>query len=141
MAPVVADIDQLSEAISHATAPAFMLGAVAGFLSILIARLERIGDRRRALRSNDGRLDSSLAMLEVSYSRRMLLLSRAIFFAVLSALVTAALLIAAFIAALVGAGHARVAAMLFTIALVLLMVALVDLTREIRIYMATMSLD
>ena len=50
MAPVVADIDQLSEAISHATAPAFMLGAVAGFLSILIARLERIGDRRRALR-------------------------------------------------------------------------------------------
>jgi hypothetical protein len=35
---VVADIDQLSSAISHATAPAFMLGAVAGFLSILIAR-------------------------------------------------------------------------------------------------------
>jgi hypothetical protein len=141
MAPVVADIDQLSTAISHATAPAFMLGAVAGFLSILIARLERIGDRRRALRSNDGALDSSLATVDASYSRRMLLLSRAIFFAVLSALVTAALLIAGFIAALVGAGHARVVATLFTIALALLMAALVDLTREIRIYMTTMNLD
>jgi len=47
---VVGDIDHLSAAISHATAPAFMLGAVAGFLSILIARLERIADRNRALR-------------------------------------------------------------------------------------------
>jgi hypothetical protein len=42
---VVTDIDHLSEAISHATAPAFMLGAVAAFLSILIARLERIADK------------------------------------------------------------------------------------------------
>jgi hypothetical protein len=72
-------MDQLSTAIAHATAPAFMLGAVAGFLSILIARLERIGDRRRALRSNDGTLDTSLSTVETSYSRRMLLLSRATF--------------------------------------------------------------
>jgi hypothetical protein len=32
MTAVVADIDELSSAIAHATAPAFMLGAVAGFL-------------------------------------------------------------------------------------------------------------
>ena len=57
---VVADIDQLSAAISHATAPAFMLGAVAGFLSILIARMERIVDRNRSLRAGD------LASLEPS---------------------------------------------------------------------------
>ena len=50
---LVADIDQLSTAISHATALAFMLGAVAAFLSILIARLERVGDEQRALRSAD----------------------------------------------------------------------------------------
>jgi hypothetical protein len=56
-------------------------------------------------------------------------------------LVTAALLIAGFIAALVGAGHARLVATLFTIALALLMAALIDLTPEIRVYMATMSLD
>ena len=48
---VVADIDTLSSAISHATAPAFMLGAVAAFLSILISRMERTVDRNRALHS------------------------------------------------------------------------------------------
>ena len=50
---LVTDIDHLSLAISHATAPAFMLGAVAGFLSILIARLERVADKIRALRAPD----------------------------------------------------------------------------------------
>ena len=54
---LVADIDHLSEAISHATAPAFMLGAVAAFLSILIARLERIADKNKALRESDAHRD------------------------------------------------------------------------------------
>ena len=50
---LITDIDQLSVAISHATAPAFMLGAVAGFLTILIARLERVADKSKALRLSD----------------------------------------------------------------------------------------
>ena len=52
-AVVVTDIDHLGLVISHATAPAFMLGAVAAFLSILIQRMERISDRIRALRADD----------------------------------------------------------------------------------------
>ena len=140
---VVADIDQLSSAISHATAPAFMLGAVAGFLSILIARFERIGDRNRALRSAEGgAVEPSLReAITACYARRMDLLSRAIYFAVLSALVTAALLIGAFFSALIGIGHAGVVAMMFVVALALLMVSLVELTREIRVHKATMHLD
>jgi hypothetical protein len=51
------DFDHLSSAISHATAPAFMLGAVAGFLSILISRMERIVDRLRANGGDDGGQD------------------------------------------------------------------------------------
>jgi hypothetical protein len=143
MTPVVADIDQVSVAIAHATAPAFMLGAVAGFLSILIARLERIGDRARALRSSDlGRDDpSTTEAMVVSYARRMRLLSRAIFFAVLSAVMTAALLISAFVAALFGAAHARIVATMFAISLALLMAALLELAREVRIYMAGTLLD
>ena len=50
---VVTDVDHLGSAISHATAPAFMLGAVAAFLSILIQQMERISDRLRALRAGD----------------------------------------------------------------------------------------
>jgi hypothetical protein len=50
----------------------------------------------------------------------MVLLSRAICFAVLSALVTAAFLIGAFVAALEGVGHAGLVAMMFAVSLALL---------------------
>ena len=137
---LIADIDHLSEAISHATAPAFMLGAVAAFLSILIARLERIADKNRALRSSDSTLDPS-NKLSAAFGRRMELLSRAIYLAVLSALATSALLILAFLAGLLGIGHGRVVATMFVLALMLLMGALVHLAREIRVYMAYMHLE
>jgi len=139
---VVADIDQLSAAISHATAPAFMLGAVAGFLSILIGRMERIVDRNRALQSGGEALDPSIRdAIAKSFARRMALLGRAIYFAVLSALVTAALLISAFAAALLGVGHAGIVALMFVVALALLMASLIELTLEIRVHLATMGLD
>jgi hypothetical protein len=140
---VVADIDHLSTAISHATAPAFMLGAVAAFLSVLISRMERIMDRKRALQSGGfDTLDPSLKdAIAKSFARRLQLLSRAVYYAVLSALITAALLIGAFLAALAGVGHGGIMAAMFVVALALLMVSLVELTREIRVHMATMHLD
>ena len=142
MTPVL-EINQLSEAISHATAPAFMLGAVAGFLSILIARMERIAERNRALRSPDlGAVDLAVRdAIAAAFARRMVLLSRAIYFAVLSALVTAALLISAFLAALAGIGHGGIVALMFAGSLALLMASLIELTREIRVHMASMHLD
>jgi hypothetical protein len=138
---LVPDIDTLSSAISHATAPAFMLGAVAGFLSILVSRLERIADKSRALRSTDAGGGDPSGTLAASFLRRMILLSRAIYFAVLSALVAAALLVAAFLAALVGIGHGQIIALMFVVSLALLMAALVELAREIRIHMANMHLE
>ena len=139
---VVPDIDHLSSAITHATAPAFMLGAVAGFLSILTVRLERILDRNRALQAEGVALEASVKeTVAKSFSRRMALLSNAIYLAVLSALVTATLLIAAFAAALTGLGHGAIVAVLFTVALGLLMASLVQFAREIRLQMATMHLD
>jgi hypothetical protein len=137
---LVTDIDHLSQAISHATAPAFMLGAVAAFLSILIARLERVADKLRALRTSDASLDPT-GVVAASFARRMELLTRAIYFAVLSALLTAGLLIAAFLAALAGIGHGQIVALLFACALGLLMASLVDFTREMRVYMAHMHLE
>jgi Protein of unknown function (DUF2721) len=71
----------------------------------------------------------------------MELLGWAIYFAVLSALVTAALLIAAFLAALVGVAHGGIVATMFVVALALLMASLANLAREIRVHMATMGLD
>jgi hypothetical protein len=137
---LVTDIDHLREAISDATAPAFMLGAVAGFLSILVSRLERVIDQSRVLRAADAAIDQS-RILAAAFSRQMFLLSRAIYFAVLSGLITAALLIGAFLTALAGIGHGRIAALLFTAALALLMAALVEFAREIRVRMVHMHLE
>jgi hypothetical protein len=71
----------------------------------------------------------------------MALLSRAIYFAVLSALMTAALLIGAFLTALFGIGHGQLVAAMFAAALALLMASLVELTRAIRVHMAHMHLE
>ena len=117
-----------------------MLGAVAGFLSILISRLERVVDRSHALRAADAAIDPS-GTLAAAFSQQMFLLSRAIYFAVLSALITAALMISAFITAIAGFGHGRIVAVLFTAALLLLMASLVDLTREIRVRMVHVHLE
>ncbi len=114
---------------------------MAGFLSILIARLERVADKIRALRAVDVAVADPSGAIAASFSRRLELLSRAIYFAVLSALVTAAFLIAAFVAALDGVGHARLVAMMFAVSLGLLVAALIELTREIRVCMANMHLE
>jgi hypothetical protein len=139
MLPAAPDLDHLTAAISHATAPAFMLGAVAGFLSVLVSRMERIHDRIRTLRANavEGVPDETSAAL----SRRFAHLNRAIYFAVLSGLCTAALLIVAFACALLGISHTTGVALMFIIALILLMSSLVELTREVRMSLRTMHLD
>ena len=121
---VVADIDHLSLAITHATAPAFMLGAVAGFLSILIARMERVIDRNRALQSGDAAAADPSLRQALGKARAPRDASRpAIYFSVLSALVTAMLLIAAFLAALAGISHGGIVAAMFVVALALLMIS------------------
>ena len=138
---VVTDIDHLGLVISHATAPAFMLGAVAAFLSILIQRMERLSDRIRALRAGDSSGADTKQVLLPTLERRVMLLGRAIYFGVLSALVTSALLIAAFASALLGVGHGAIVAIMFVLALGLLMTCLVNLALEIRIQLATIGLD
>ena len=49
MSPDTLTINQFSLVISQAAAPAFLLGAVASFLSVLTSYLHRIIDRSRAI--------------------------------------------------------------------------------------------
>ena len=46
---VVADLQHLSQIISEATAPAFLLGAVCGLLGLLMSRFSRVLERIRAV--------------------------------------------------------------------------------------------
>jgi Protein of unknown function (DUF2721) len=129
------NLDQLSQVISHATAPAFLLGAVAGFVSILITRMNGIIDRIRSLNmiADD---DSPRARLKTDLPRlrhRAQLMNQAVYLAIGSGISTTVLVILAFASAFVGMRHEPLAGLLFVVALGLLGAALVAFAREVRI--------
>jgi Protein of unknown function (DUF2721) len=129
------NLDQLSQVISHATAPAFLLGAVAGFVSILITRMNGIIDRIRSLNmiADD---DSPRARLKTDLPRlrhRAQLMNQAVYLAIGSGISTTVLVILAFASAFVGMRHEPLAGLLFGVALGLLGAALVAFAREVRI--------
>jgi len=124
-------ISHLSQVISQAIAPAFILGAASGFISVLVTRLNRIVDRSRLLSTTS---ESTEAQVELSrLTARASLINRALFWAVTSALVTIALMITAFTAAFFEFQHERAVSILFILALVLFGASLVNFGREIRI--------
>ena len=49
VAPETPTLTQLSQVIAEVTAPAFMMGAIAGFASLMAMRLHRILDRSHML--------------------------------------------------------------------------------------------
>ena len=126
---------QLSQVIAQVTAPSFLLGAVAAFISLLIARMNRIIDRSQALNaiSDD---DAPRAHLKIDIPRlrrRAALLNKAILFSTISAIVTSLLVIAAFVCAFYNLQHEYAVALLFVISLGFFTISLVDLGREVRI--------
>ena len=131
----VAPISHIAEVISQSVAPAFILGAVSGFTSVLVTRLNRIIDRCRVLAAEDSdqgaqrpdRVDIGVL------NRRAALINRAIFYAVCSALVTILLMVVAFVEAFFEIAHERAIAVFFVVALGLFGTALVSFGREIRI--------
>jgi hypothetical protein len=126
---------QLSQVIAQVTAPSFLLGAVAAFISVLIARMNRIIDRSQALHAI-GDDDPSRAGLKTDIprlKRRAALLNRAILFSGLSAIVTSVVVIVAFVSAFLNFQHEYGVAVLFVLALGFFTASLVDLVREVRI--------
>jgi hypothetical protein len=128
-------ITQLSQVIGQVTAPAFLLGAVAAFISVLVSRMNRIIDRSQALNAiRDD--DASKAHLKSDIPRlrrRAALLNSAILFSAVSAIVTSLLVIVAFVCAFYNLRHEYGVAVLFVVALGFFTVSLVYLVREARI--------
>ena len=121
--------EQLSQIISQATAPAFLLGAMAGLISVLVGRLNRIVDRSNALAAGPNEDPARGQLLE----RRAKLVNKAIEFAVISGIFTTLLVLIAFASAFLGVGHAYGAAFLFMLALGSFGVSLIYLWLEVRI--------
>jgi len=127
--------DRLSQVIAHAIAPAFVLGAVASFTGILSIRLNTIIERIRVLNAlpKEGQDASFLRADLPRLKRRAELTNRAILYAVISGAISAALLIVAFVCAFLGIEHVYGAGIMFVIALLFLVAALIVFAFEVRI--------
>src|SRR4249920_1105988 len=94
-------LGEIGHVIQLAIAPVFLLTAVATIINVLVGRLSRSIDRRRALAAALPRLEGELASIarqEVDFEvRRIALIYRAITMAVLSALLVVLLITIAFI--------------------------------------------
>ena len=110
----VPDVGQLSQVMSQATAPAFVLGAVAGFVSILLGRMTTVLDRIRSLNeiAEDDRARAHLKSDIPRLQRRASLLNSAVRLALLSGMCTALLLVVGFASAFLKLQHEYGAAVL-----------------------------
>jgi len=126
---------QLSQVISQVTAPAFLLGAVAAFVSVLISRMNRIIDRSQALNaiSDDDKTKATLKSDVPRLKQRAALLNKAILFATISAIITSLLVIVAFVSAYFNMAHEYGVAALFILALGFFTASMVNLARETSI--------
>jgi hypothetical protein len=135
MIPEMPSVSQLSQVISQAAAPAFLLGALAAFIALLISRLNRIIDRTIALNAIDdddvarSRLKADIPRL----LRRSAMINRAIFWAVIGSITITLMVIVAFVSAFFGIQHERGVAVLFLVSLGAFVVSLIDFARELRI--------
>ena len=133
--PDTPSVSQLSQVIAQAIAPAFILGALAAFISLLMLRLNRVVDRSQALNAIGGD-DPARVHLKTDLPRlkqRSVLLNKAILYATISAIFATLLVLVAFVSAFFGIQHERGIAVLFIVTLVFFAAALVNLARETRV--------
>jgi Protein of unknown function (DUF2721) len=123
------------QVITQAIAPAFLLGALAAFISVLTLRMNRVVDRSQILNAiADG--DTARGRLKADPPRikqRAVLLNNATLFATLSAISATLLVMVAFVAAFFDIQHERGIAVLFVVTLGFFAAALVNFARETRI--------
>jgi len=135
MIPDTPSVSQLSQVISQAAAPAFLLGALAAFIAVLVGRLNRIIDRTAFINSipDDDTLRYRLKADLPRLMRRAAMMNRAIFWAVVASISVTLLVIVAFITAFFHLQHERGVAIFFLISLGAFAVSLIDFAREVRI--------
>jgi uncharacterized membrane protein len=133
--PVTPSIDQLGRIIGNVAAPAFLLGAVAAFISVVMSRINRVIDRLQFLHGirDDDDARSYLKNDIPRLHRRAAMLNRSLFCSVVAAIFTALIIVVAFSTAMLGFAHEYGIAILFIAALLMFCVALIDLARETRI--------
>ena len=135
MLPDTPTVSQLSHVISQAAAPAFLLGALAAFIAVLISRQNRIIDRSIYLNQISDedharcRLKADLPRLV----RRATMINRAIFWSIMGSISVSIVIVVGFVSAFFQVQHERGVAILFIVAVAAFTVSLVDFAREVKI--------
>ena len=111
----------VAQIIQLAVAPVFLFAGIGAFLNVCTGRLSRIVDRARdiepmLLASRGSEHDRWLNELR-TLDRRMVLVSRAIFLAVLAAVLTCSVVVLLFAASLTGAHFGTAIALLFILSM------------------------
>ena len=131
-------IEAVSQVIQLAVAPVFLLAGIAGLLGVLSTRLARIVDRARIIerRIPQAKRDEQRTLLrretEVLW-RRIALINWAIRLCVSGALAVCLVIVALFVGEFVDFNIARAIAVLFVLAMVLIVAGLVFLLIEVNL--------
>jgi len=131
---LIPTIDRLTQIFSNAVAPAFFLGAVAAFVSLMMSRLAAVNERIKATKAllpeQDGAVvGSSIALGPLK--RRARLLSDGIILSLGGGVCATLLLAALFASQFFGLKHVYGAGVLFFVATLLLGGALLRFAQEV----------
>ena len=129
---LVPDIDRLTQIFSNAIAPAFFLGAVAAFVSLMMSRLAAVNETIKATRALPDQDRSAVGSSKAlgTLTRRARLLSDGIILSLGGGMCATLLLAILFASQFFGLHHAYGAAVLFIAATLLLGVALFRFAQE-----------
>lgn len=144
MISAVVNINDVSHAIQLALAPAFLLTALAGLLNVMTGRLARIIDRGRQLTERDGDQPDLLGApqrLELdSLEDRRYFAGSAITACTLAALLVCMVIAALFLEVLLGLQFKWFIGLVFTIAVLAMVVGLAYFLREVHLSTRTVRI-
>jgi hypothetical protein len=130
-------IEAVAEVIQLAVAPVFLLAGIAGLLGVLSTRLARIIDRARVIerRIPQAKNDEQRTLLHRETQvlwRRIALINWAIRLCIAGALAVCLVIVALFVGEFVAMNIAAAVAVLFVLAMVLIVAGLVFLLSEVN---------
>jgi hypothetical protein len=137
MLPAFPPPSDIAHTIQLAVAPVFLLAGIAGILNLLAGRLARIVDRSRRIEetftpSDDPRHELQVQELRL-LDRRISIVNWSIFLCTASALLVCLVVAGLFVTNLAGLGFGRTMAVIFVLAMLLLISGLLLFLVEVRV--------
>lgn len=127
-------VDEITRVIGQATAPSFLLAAIAGMLSLLTTRLARISDRMHAIRGTHEASEQELRHLRW----RVRHTNVSIACCVIGGSLTGVMVMLLFLDALLGYNNSRAIAVLFIAVMNLFAVALIFFWLEVYVSLSNL---